>query len=50
MFNKNKNVFKEAVLSVMYDEASGEHTIVFDVTINDGTNLTGNYQGVLASH
>ena len=50
MFNKNKNVFKEAVLSVMYDEATGEHTIMFDVTINDGTNLTGNYQGVLASH
>ena len=50
MYNKNKNVFKAAVLSVMYDEGTGEHTIVFDVTINDGTNFTGNYQGVLGSH
>ena len=50
MYNKNKNVFKAAVLSVMYDEGTGEHTIVFDVTINDGTNFTGNYKGVLASH
>ena len=50
MFNKNKNVFKAAVLSVMYDEGTGEHTIMFDVTINDGSNFTGNYQGVLGSH
>ena len=50
MFNNNKNVFKAAVLSVMYDEGTGEHTIMFDVTINDGSNFTGNYQGVLASH
>ena len=50
MFNKNKNVFKEAVLSVMYNEGTGEHTIMFDVTINDGTKFTGNYQGVLGSH
>ena len=50
MFNKNKNVFKEAVLSVQYDEATGEHTILFDVTINDGSNFKGNYQGVLGSH
>ena len=49
-FNNNKNVFKAAVLSVMYDEGTGEHTIMFDVTINDGSNFTGNYQGVLASH
>ena len=50
MFNKNKNVFKAAVLSVMYDEGTGEHTIMFDVTINDGSNFTGNFKGVLASH
>ena len=50
MYNKNKNVFKEAILSVMYDEGTGEHTIMFDVTINDGSNFTGNYQGVLGSH
>ena len=49
-FNNNSNVFKAAVLSVMYDEGTGEHTIMFDVTINDGSNFTGNYQGVLASH
>lgn len=49
-FNNNKNVFKAAVLNVMYDEGTGEHTITFDVTINDGSNFTGNYQGVLASH
>ena len=50
MFNKNKNVFKAAVLSVMYDAGSGEHTILFDVTLNDDRNFTGNYTGVLASH
>ena len=50
MLNKNKNVFTDAILSVMYDESTGEHTIMFDVTINDGTNFTGNYQGVLGSH
>ena len=50
MFNKNKNVFKAAVLSVMYDEGTSEHTIMFDVTINDGSNFTGNYKGVLGSH
>lgn len=49
-FNNNKNVFKAAVLNVMYDEGTGEHTITFDVTINDGSNFTGNYQGVLGSH
>lgn len=49
-FNNNKNVFKAAVLSVMYDEGTGEHTIMFDVTINDGSNFTGNYKGVLGSH
>ena len=50
MYNKNRNVFKAAVLNVMYDEGTGEHTITFDVTINDGTNFTGNYKGVLGSH
>ena len=50
MFNKNKNVFKAATLSVQYNEGTGEHTILFDVTINDGSNFTGNYQGVLGSH
>ena len=50
MFNGNKNAFKAAVLSLQYNEATNEHTVLFDVTLTDGRNLTGNYTGVLASH
>ena len=46
-FNGNSKAFKAAVLSIMYDEDSNVHTILFDVTLTDDRNFAGTFTGVL---
>ena len=47
-FNGNSKAFKAAVLSIMYDEDSNVHTILFDVTLTDDRNFAGTFTGELA--
>lgn len=46
-FNGNKNAFSDAVLSLVYNEDSKTYEVLFDVTLTDGRNFTGSYNGAI---